>query len=272
MGMEPLMLFIPVLLPGLVNCPQLNCDGYLIKQVHYIPDSLEKYRTYCTSSCNKLEPHLVVNEWGNETWIGCFKNIPVAGYCVEYNSGKGTLQSHQSGYCKDFDEPCPGKYDSRDSFKYRQCFYQHGGIQTWESLYESKRDLEKRLETCNGNTEDNNTIYYMIIPIAILSIGLFLAIITILRIKKQPPDTYNKKKDCQETETENMELSTSTDDNCHDEQGFHSLHSSQGKKNSAPVQANLHHQPCSEPHEVPKGNPYVLVNTDSDVNVNDAFE
>ncbi|XP_062605004.1 uncharacterized protein LOC134266791 [Saccostrea cucullata] len=270
--MEPLILIISVLLPGLVNCPQFKCKEYLIKQVHYLPDSLEKYRTYCTSSCNELEPHLVVNEWGNETWIGCFKNIEVAGYCVEYNSGKGTLQSHQSGYCRDFDEPCPGKYDSRDSFKYRQCFYQHGGIQTWESLYESKKDLENRLETCNGNTctEDDKTKYYMIIPIAILSIAfIFLAILTILKNRKQPTD--NKNMEGKESLTENTELSTSSANYC-DEEGYHSLHSSQDKQanKSAPVKAILH-QPCSEPSDAPRGNPYLLVDTEN-IDVNDALK
>ncbi|XP_061198057.1 uncharacterized protein LOC133206142 [Saccostrea echinata] len=242
-----MMLFLIFVSVERVNGPS-ECKGFLVKQVFYIPDSLEEYRTNCTSTCSELEPHLVVTEWGNQTWIGCFKNIEVAGYCVEYNSGLalGTLQEHTYGYCKDYDVPCPGKYNSRDSIKYRDCFYKNGGIPSSESSYRHQQTLEEELEACIGKQEakngedpkisgkgnqntkntqctENSTVNYIVISILSIMLTTAIIIIIVILMKRKEPShackNYEEGKATTDEELSNLNqnLGEAADE-------YHSLH------------------------------------------------
>lgn len=106
----------------------------LMENVTSVPRTLEEFKEEtkglkCNDPMHKITYVLNPNSVG--TSIGCFHEIPVLKYCLEYTfkNGEVIIQQKDNAPCHDLSiTPCEFKYFSPESYKFFECFEKYGGI------------------------------------------------------------------------------------------------------------------------------------------------
>lgn len=109
-----------------------RCDGSLntVREGYHCPTNpfqwkerarqmkCETISQNCTESDNFVY-HCLINAWPNGTIEVCAPRRTISGhYCAEFSKGGARVQAQFRSKCKS----CPFKYNSSDSFKYRECY------------------------------------------------------------------------------------------------------------------------------------------------------
>lgn len=119
----------------------------IMTKTDIIPRNEREYTEYTKDiNCSKgTYPQYAVSSRANETYIVCWKIIPIFGYCLEYNFGGNIVQSNNLADCRNYSlSPCKSPYSSVDSYMIFECFEKYGGV---PSPNEQKKINTKKLES-----------------------------------------------------------------------------------------------------------------------------
>ncbi|XP_052691823.1 uncharacterized protein LOC128169791 [Crassostrea angulata] len=95
-------------------------------------------------SCTSFEYHCVITAWKNGTVEVCAPRQQIIGkVCAEFNVGGNRIQRNDNTQC----QKCPEVYNSRDAFRYPECYDHVKSTEKINELQSTKKSLNVSMDS-----------------------------------------------------------------------------------------------------------------------------
>ncbi|XP_061171035.1 uncharacterized protein LOC133189028 [Saccostrea echinata] len=106
-------------------------EEIIMTKTDIIPRNKKEYLEYTKNiNCsNGTYPHYAVSSKAKETYIVCWKETTIQGFCLEFNFGGNIVQPNVLADCRNYSlSPCQEHYSSIESYLIFECFQKYGGV------------------------------------------------------------------------------------------------------------------------------------------------